>query len=510
MTDITPGLLDRLSDADLRELDAIESAGHRESLAEFFLRAQPDYDHPAHLFAFGVDKNGNPGRSLGHTLAETVDTPQQASFSTPPQFGKSILVLVALAWFAMRVARSVSAYVSYNDKIVREQSDKCWRICWLAGLEPTGSKSRIALNNGSVILFSTIRGGLEGMAVTGIAVLDDPYKNRSEAESPIERDFVRRWFISTFLGRTHPTTSVLIIGHRWTADDLISVMDDQSEPAARFPWTNYPAIWPNGASLWEQFKSAVWLNAKRLLVGFITWESEYQGRPMARGGRLFEGVYRWSLDGRDGTVKLPDRHLLKIAIGVDLAYTEKTASDWSVAIVLAEHNARWFVLEVHRDQVRASVFADRLKLLQARYPGSHMRWHGSTTEKGAADAMRHLGKINLQGVQAVGKPYDRAQLVGAAWCRQAVMVPSLDNANDPIAVETFINVLTSFSGGDGAQDDDVAALASAFEQLPARPLAPTVSVGSPEWIMRQREETRKMLESQVLAKQRQKERGVRR
>ncbi len=504
---ITPAVVDAMTDAELRQFRQLEAAEVPESLPEFFARVRPDLKHPEHLFAPGVDKLGNPARSLGETLAATINSPQQASFSTPPQFGKSILVLVALAWYASRVARSISAYVSYNDDIACAQSDICRAMCRAAGLNPRGSKSCIILNNGSMILFASKGGPLEGKPVTGIAILDDAYKNRAEAESGIEREALRKWFFSTFLGRTHPTTSVLVVGHRWTADDLIAEVDD-----AGFPWTNYPALWPDGRSLWESFKSALWLNARRLLIGPITWLSEYQGQPMSKGGRLFEGVYYYTTkDAKPGEVLLPQRHLMRVAIGVDLAYTEKTASDWSVAVALGEYNAEWYVLEAMRRQCKADVFTEELKLMSKRFPGARLRWHGSSTERGAADVIRTLGKIDLQGVIAPTKPYGRSLLAGAAWSRGAIHVPNPETAGGAqLEIQEFIRVVTTFAGGDGAEDDDVVALDTAHEMLPARALTVQAREGSPEWIMEQREKAQKQAIREVLDQQRRQGRNERR
>ncbi len=504
---ITPAVVDAMTDAELRQFRQLEAAEVPESLPEFFARVRPDLKHPEHLFAPGVDKLGNPARSLGDTLAATIDAPQQASFSTPPQFGKSVLIQAALAWYSSRVPRSASAYVSYGEEISQKQSEICRAMCSAAGLSPRGPKSEIRLSNGSSIVFTYAGGPFEGMPVTGLEVYDDPYKNRKTAESAIERQTIREWFGSTFLSRRHPSTSVIIIGHRWTADDLIANVDDLG-----FPWTNYPALWPDGRSLWERFKSAEWLTAQKKVITSVTWESEYQGNPMAKGGRLFEGVHYYAAkDPEPGEAQLPPRHLMKIAIGVDLAYSERTASDMSIALVLGEHDARWYVLEVLRRQVKADVFAQELVMLSKRYPGARMRWDGSTTERGAADIMRTFGKIDLQGVLAVGKPLDRAQIVSAAWRNGRVFVPNPATAGQAGAdVDEFVRVVTTFAGGDGAEDDDVVALASAFIQLPAKALTVRAKEGSPEWIMEQREKAQKQAIREVLDQQRRQGRNERR
>lgn len=482
-----------LSEEQQAQFDALLKDAIPDDLLGFYALANPEYRHPEHLFAPGIDKDGRPAKSLGQTLEATLDAPQMASFSTPPQFGKTVLVLCAILWFAFRRPDSRNAYVSYNDDIALAKSDEFRKMAKAIGLQPTGPKSCITIRNGSQIVFTSVDGPLEGKPVTGLLILDDPYKNRLDAESAAARKEVSSWFTSTALGRTHPSTSVIVIGHRWTVDDLIEELIPKG-----WPWSNYPALWPSGRSLWESFKSAVFLLVRRTQVGPFIWESEYQGNPTAKGGRLFEGVYKYVSEDPSfttkgappgETIRLPNRSLLNIAIGVDLAYTEKTSSDWSVAVVLAEYDARWYVLEVVRRQVKADVFAEELLLLSQKYPGAQMRWDGSTTERGAADLMRRFVKVPLQSVLAQGKPFNRAQLVGAAWRTQKVLLPDhTDKALQSSAVwlPEFARILTSFTA-EATEDDDVAALASAHALLPAKPIVVLPKYGTPEWQARQNE-----------------------
>jgi hypothetical protein len=63
-----------------------------------------------------------------------------------------------------------------------------------------------------------------GTAVTGrgahIALIDDPFKDREEADSERRRDLVWDWYRSTLFTRLMPGGAIVLIQTRWHEDDL--------------------------------------------------------------------------------------------------------------------------------------------------------------------------------------------------------------------------------------------------------------------------------------------------
>jgi hypothetical protein len=63
-----------------------------------------------------------------------------------------------------------------------------------------------------------------GTAVTGrgahIALIDDPFKDREEADSERRRDLVWDWYRSTLFTRLMPNGAIVLIQTRWHEDDL--------------------------------------------------------------------------------------------------------------------------------------------------------------------------------------------------------------------------------------------------------------------------------------------------
>ncbi len=103
--------------------------------------------------------------------------------------------------------------------------------------------------------------------------------------------------------------------------------------------------------------------------------------------------------------------------------------------------------------------------------------------------------------------------MSAAWGRGRILLPSQDEARGfPVSREwypEFVRVVTTFTAG-STETDDVVALASAHELLPARFVTPRAIEGSPEWVLEQREKARKAAQDRVRQQLRMSERGQRR
>ena len=125
-------------------------------------------------------------------------------------------------------------------------------------------------------------------------------------------------------------------------------------------------------------------------------------------------------------------------------------------------------------------------MLTARYPGAPIRIYAAGTETGSVDFIRREG-VPLQAFPPRGDKFVRAQPVAAAWVAGKVLVPAgLDDRDldpdeaekkrpgqdAPEWVEPFLSEVASFTGVKDKHDDQVDALAAAYDELA---LAPSVS-----------------------------------
>lgn len=190
--------------------------------------------------------------------------------------------------------------------------------------------------------FATSVGGGTGMPAD-ILLIDDPHRDRAEANSQGQRDRVWDWFTSTALPRLAPDGIVIVVQTRWHRDDLSGRLEDPKRVAAlrdagmddvNFETLSLEAICENpatdqlkrrlGQAVWPEVRSERWLNAQRLQIGPYEWNALYQQRPNPPGGNHCD-VKRVKVIQRSEVPKD-----LRLSRGWDLAISEATTADFSV------------------------------------------------------------------------------------------------------------------------------------------------------------------------------------
>ena len=179
-----------------------------------------------------------------------------------------------------------------------------------------------------------IGGGITGRGGHFI-IVDDPVKNRAEADSTTYRQTVWDFFTSTLLTRLEPFLGkegrVLIVLTRWHDYDLAGRC--LKEQKGKWTLLNFPAIAPEnpepydsrspGEALWQSKFSLKALKAKREEIGLRDYEALYNGAPTVAEGTVFKREW---FEERYET--LPDN--LLIVQSWDTGFKEREENDPSV------------------------------------------------------------------------------------------------------------------------------------------------------------------------------------
>ena len=129
-----------------------------------------------------------------------------------------------------------------------------------------------------------------GTAVTGrgahIALIDDPFKDREEADSERRRDLVWDWYRSTLYTRLMPGGAIVLIQTRWHEDDLAGRILEQE--ADQWQVLDLPAINSAGEALWPEWYPIEALERIKATVGPREWSALYQQQPQPDEGTFFK------------------------------------------------------------------------------------------------------------------------------------------------------------------------------------------------------------------------------
>ena len=220
------------------------------------------------------------------------------------------------------------------------------------------AESILSEDSKSAQRFNTTAGGVyyavgAGGAVTGrgadLLLIDDPLKNREEADSRLMRDKLWDWYASTAYTRLMPGGAVVLIQTRWHEDDLAGRLLNGEE---QWEVVNLPAIAEPGDALGRREGEALWparydaqaLERIRTTIGEREFTALYQQRPSPLDGALFrrDWIQRRKAPGSG----------VRIAMGVDLALSTKTSADYTAIVVMARDEfGKLYVLDAVRERV---------------------------------------------------------------------------------------------------------------------------------------------------------------
>lgn len=367
--------------------------------------------------------------------------------STPPQHGKTITTIHALVYALLKDPKKRCVYVTYGASRAWDMNGDALNLAHEAGLECHGNRGHWVTPKGGGVMATGIGGPLTGYAVDGLLIVDDPVKNAEEAESVVYREKTLRWFQSTAMTRVHQHASVIIIQTRWHPDDLAGQLTRSGWETINLPAVNDGSD-PDrelGAPLDPIRYPLDYLAQLRREIGEHTWSAMYQGNPVPRGGEVFQGIRFFEDVPRTG---------YRIGVGIDLAYTRSSKSDYSTIVVMLELGGIYHVVECIRVQVRAPEFKTILEKVLRQYP-ARPRWYCSGVELGAADL---IGGIDAQNAHA--DKFLRAQPVAAEWNAGQIYV-----LKDAPWLDVFRGEICHFTGVNDAHDDIIDAFAAAYDSI---------------------------------------------
>ena len=153
-----------------------------------------------------------------------------------------------------------------------------------------------------------------GGSITGrgahIALIDDPFKNRDDADSEVHREKVWKWYTSTLYTRLMPGGAIILIMTRWHEDDLAGrLLEAQKHGGDQWTVVNLQAIASEGTdneqALWPEWYNIDYLKQVKSVVGARDWSALYQQNPTADEGTFFkrEWFKRYNLGEQPTTNK---------------------------------------------------------------------------------------------------------------------------------------------------------------------------------------------------------------
>lgn len=278
----------------------------------------------------------------------------------PPRHGKSELASRRFpAWFLGRNPSKQVIAASYNSDLANDfgrevrnivASPEFQNLFKVDLAEDSKAANRWHTNGGGMYVAAGV-----GTAITGrgadILLIDDPFKDRKEADSELQRKTVWDWYTSTAYTRLMPGGAVIVINTRWHDDDLSGrLLYEQDGGGDKWEVLSLPAI-KDDKALWPEWYPLERLEQIRSVLPARDWNALYQQNPIPDEGDYFK------LDWFGDYDELPEK--LTVYGASDYAVTDGDGDYTEHGVFGVDFNKNIYVLDWWRGQTSSDVWIDK-------------------------------------------------------------------------------------------------------------------------------------------------------
>lgn len=457
---------------------------------------------------------GSPGALAAQLTLNTVSTPAlelidqalvellsandgRLIITMPPQEGKSTRVTKDFPiWVLQQRPELRIVTASYSQRLANRNGRDIRNA--ITSHPELGMK--IAADNGSAqewelqghtggVLSVGIGAGLTGRPAD-LLIIDDPIKDRKEADSIVFRDSRWDWWTDVASTRLAPGAPVVVVLTRWHEDDLAGRLiaaedgdvwtvlnipaqadhrpeDGETDILGREPGEymqsariNRRTKKPRTTAQWEAIKKS---------KGERTWASLYQGRPTPATGDILKREW-WQeytselhIQRDDGSCIVTDFD--EMIQSWDLTFKDTDGSDFVVGQVWMRRGANAYLLDQVRGRMNFPATCAAFKQLTATWPQAILKIVEDKANGPAVIASLSLTVPGIVPEEPQGSKTARASAISPlvqaknVWLPAAKIAPWVGGLIEEAA--TFPN---------GTNDDQVDALSQALNRLVLQPL----------------------------------------
>lgn len=390
---------------------------------------------------------------------------------TAPQHGKSMTITESLpSWYLGKYKGKRVIEVSYNDdtatRFLRRNKEKVKKAGEkLFGIKIDGADRAdiFEVSGGGSMISRGITSGITGNPAD-LMIIDDPIKNREEADSETTRNKLWAEWLNTFKSRLSAGAKVIVIMTPWHEDDLrarimateqcvtrirLPVEAEENDPMGRSPGDPLCPELGKDKKWLEQFKAAYLADVK---YGPRAWSALYMCNPVIEGGNMVKREWWRYYDPNEIAVFGTE------CISVDATFKDKNTSDYVSIQVWGKLDGNYYLRYNCKEHLDFPATVKRIKAVRTIFPNAGRVYiedkaNGSAIIQVLQKQMTGIIPVNPMGgkvarVNAVSPFIETGHVflpIGAAW------------------LEDYVREWSEFPAG--RHDDQVDASSQALSQL---------------------------------------------
>lgn len=329
-----------------------------------------------------------------------------------------------------------------------------------------------------------VGGALTGRPVD-LAIIDDPIKDRLQADSETFRARAWDWWTDVMSTRLAPGAPVILILTRWHHDDLAGRLL-AAEDGHLWTVLNIPAEAdhdpakgeadalgrvPGEFMLSARSRTRRQWEAIKIRSGPRTWGSLYQGHPSPQSGGLFPNDWAryetaiW-IEHSDGSRWIPTGSRdIELAQSWDMTFKDTAGTDYVVGQVWLRDGVNAYLLDMIRARLSFTGTLEAVRSLSARWPQALAKFVEDKANGPAVINALNRTVPGLIPVEPEGSKIARAAAVSPFTHSQNVILPSAELLPN---VEALLEEARAFPHGE--HDDTIDAMSQALNRLMLMPL----------------------------------------
>jgi predicted phage terminase large subunit-like protein len=358
----------------------------------------------------------------------------------PPRHGKSEYSSHYLpAWLLINLPNTEVILASYQATFAAKWGLKVRNVLEqfnLVNPHKSAAHSFLTTNGGS---FHTA--GVEG-AITGQGanwlIIDDPIKNDKVAFSPVMRESIWNWYLSTAYTRLEPNANIIIIQTRWHHDDLVGrILNEEND----WEVINIPAIAKQNDLLKRKEGEPLWVNRypievlKKIekTIGRYWFSALYQQEPISAEYQIFKPE-NWQF--------YYERPNCSYIIQTwDTAFKTGEANDYSVCATWGVYSGNCYLLDLWRNKCTFLDLLNQVVLQFNIWKPSRVCIEDAASGQDLIPTLKKNTHIPIKAIPTMNKEI-RAHIVSPMIDSGNVYIPA-----DVTWLPDFINEHSQFPAG---------------------------------------------------------------
>jgi predicted phage terminase large subunit-like protein len=313
--------------------------------------------------------------------------------------------------------------------------------------------------NGGCYVSAGVGSGITGRGAD-LGLIDDPFKDRQEANSANTRERVWNWYISTFYTRLMPNAAIVITLTRWHEDDLAGrLLNAQKDGGDQWTVLSLPALATGPDELGREDNQPLWpdwypldtLNQIKKTIGNYEFSALYQQSPYIEEGNIFRRSW-WQY------YRETPRKYNMVIQSWDTAFKVGEENDFSCCTTWGVIGSQIHLMDRWLGKLEFPELKRMAISLAVRFAPVAILIEDKASGQSLIQELRRESKLNLIPRKADRDKVSRAHSVSPLIEGGQVFLPEWGSW-----VQEYINQMAAFPSS--AHDDDVDSTTQALEYL---------------------------------------------